>query len=299
MAEYAGDGQSVAVSFDTINHDWLIRFVGHRIGDQRIIRLIQKWLKAGVLDEGQHVATEEGTPQGAVISPLLANIYLNYVYDLWVQAWRTRRATGDMIVVRYADDTIVGFQHQSDAERFLGDLKDRLAKFALELHPDKTRLIAFGRFVAERRRARGEGRPETFDFLGFTHICGAKRDGRGFQLRRKTKLKSRWATIRRINEELRWMRHQPIDEQGQRLASMLEGHYAYFSVPTNIAAVRAVRHHAKVRWYLSLRRRSQRRRLTWRRMNMVVEKHLPQPRVRHPWPEQRFLVKHRRQEPDA
>jgi len=285
--------------FDTISHDWLIRFLEHRIGDRRIIRLIQKWLKAGVLDKGLHVVTEEGTPQGAVISPLLANIYLHYVYDLWVQAWRARRATGDMIVVRYADDTIVGFQHQSDAEQFLTDLKDRLLKFALELHPDKTRLIAFGRFVAERRRARGEGKPDTFDFLGFTHICGTKRDGRGFQLRRKTKLKSRWGAVQRIGEELRRMRHEPIDDQGHRLASMLEGHYAYFAVPTNIGAVRAIRHHAKVRWYKSLRRRSQRRRLTWRRMNVVVEKYLPQPRVRHPWPEQRFLVKHRRQEPDA
>jgi RNA-directed DNA polymerase len=236
---------------------------------------------------------------GGVISPLLANIYLHYVYDLWVQAWRTRRATGDMIVVRYADDTIVGFQHQSDAERFVAGLKDRLLKFALELHPDKTRLIAFGRFVADRRRARGEGKPETFDFLGFTHICGTKRDGHGFQLRRKTKPKSRWGAVQRIGEELRRVRHEPIDEQGRRLASMLEGHYAYFAVPTNIGAVRAIRHHAKVRWYKSLRRRSQRRRLTWRRMNVVVEKYLPQPRVRHPWPEQRFLVKHRRQEPDA
>jgi RNA-directed DNA polymerase len=285
--------------FDTISHDWLTRFLEHRIGDRRIIRLIQKWLKAGVLDKGLHVATEEGTPQGAVISPLLANIYLHYVYDLWVHAWRTRRATGDMIVVRYADDTIVGFQHQGDAEQFLTDLKDRLSKFALELHPDKTRLIAFGRFVAERRRARGEAKPETFDFLGFTHICGTKRDGRGFQLRRKTKLKSRWGAVQRIGEELRRMRHEPIDDQGHRLASMLEGHYAYFAVPTNIGAVRAIRHHAKVRWYKSLRRRSQRRRLTWRRMNVVVEKYLPKPRVRHPWPEQRFLVKHRRQEPDA
>ena len=285
--------------FDTISHDWLVRFLEHRIGDRRIIRLIQKWLKAGALDAGRHVETEAGTPQGAVISPLLANVYLHYAYDLWVQAWRERHATGDMIVIRYADDTIVGFQRQGDAERFLANLKERLAKFTLELHPDKTRLIAFGRFVAEQRRARGERRPETFDFLGFTHICAAKRNGRGFQLRRKTKLKRRWATVRRIGEELRGMRHQPIDDQGRRLASMLMGHYAYFAVPTNIEAVRAIRHHVKVRWYLSLRRRSQRRRLTWRRMNVIVEKHLPHPRVLHPWPEQRFLVKYRRQEPDA
>lgn len=290
--------------FDTIDHSWLIRFLEHRIGDQRIIRLIRKWLKAGVLDKGLHVETEEGTPQGAVISPLLANIYLHYVYDLWVQAWRRRHATGDIIVVRYADDTIVGFQRRADATRFLDELKERLTEFALDLHPDKTRLIAFGRFIAEQRQARGEGRPETFDFLGFTHICGVKQSraekGRSsFQLLRKTRRKRKWATIRTIKMELSRIRHEPIDEQGRRLASMLQGHYAYFAVPTNIDAVRAVRHHAKVRWYLSLRRRSQRRRLTWRRMNVIAEKFLPLPRILHPWPEQRFLVKHRRQEPDA
>lgn len=285
--------------FDSISHDWLISFVEHRIADRRIVRLIEKWIKAGVLERGTHVEVEEGTPQGAVISPLLANIYLHYVYDLWVQAWRRRHATGDMIVVRYADDTIVGFQHQCDAEAFLVDLKERLTKFALELHPDKTRLIAFGRFVADARRASGLGRPETFDFLGFTHICGKKRNGRGFQLWRKTKRKRKWATIQRINEELRRMRHDPIDEQGQKLARMLDGHYAYFSVPTNIDSLYTIRHHVKVRWYLNLRRRSQRRRLTWRRMNIIVARHLPQPTVLHPWPEQRFLVKHRRQEPDA
>jgi RNA-directed DNA polymerase len=290
--------------FDTISHEWLIRFVEHRIGDKRIIRLIQKWLKAGVMDAGARIETEEGTPQGAVISPLLANVYLHYVYDLWVQAWRRRHATGDMIVVRYADDTIVGFQHQGDAALFLRELKERLAKFALDLHPDKTRLIAFGRFVAEGRKARGEGKPETFDFLGFTHVCGSKRTrsgsaGRRFQLLRRTRRKRRWATIQTISKELRRMRHDPIDEQGHRLAGMLKGHYAYFAVPTNIDSVRAIRHHVKVRWYLSLRRRSQRRRLTWRRMNVIAEKFLPMPRVVHPWPEQRFLVKHRRQEPDA
>jgi RNA-directed DNA polymerase len=290
--------------FDTISHSWLVRFLEHRIGDRRIIRLIQKWLTAGVLDKGLHIETEEGTLQGAVISPLLANIYLHYVYDLWVQAWRQRHATSDMIVVRYADDTIVGFQRQGDATTFLNDLKARLAKFALDLHPDKTRLIAFGKFIAEERRARGKGRPETFDFLGFTHICGVKRtkDGKSrnsFQILRRTRRKRKWATIRAIKMELRRIRHDPLDEQGRRLARMLEGHYAYFAVPTNIDAVRAVRHHVKVRWYLSLLRRSQKRRLSWRRMNVIAEKHLPQPTIVHPWPEQRFVVKHRRQEPDA
>ena len=280
--------------FDTISHEWLIRFLEHRIGDRRIIRLIQKWLRAGVLDEGTRLETTEGTPQGAVISPFLANVYLHYVYDVWVRAWRKRHATGDMVVVRYADDTVVGFQHRQDANRFLCDLKERLAKFALELHPEKTRLIEFGRFAAERRLARGVGKPETFDFLGFTHICGTKLNGNGFQLRRKTKRRRRWDTIKRIAAELRQRRHEPIDVQGRWLTTALKGHYAYFAVPTNLPSVRALRHHVKVRWYLSLARRSQRRRLNWRRMNVVADKYLPFPTVLHPWPEQRFLVKHPR-----
>ena len=280
--------------FDTISHKWLVRFIEHRIGDRRIVRLIQKWLKAGVLEEGRLIETEEGTPQGAVISPLLANIYLHYVYDLWAHAWRKRHATGDMIVVRYADDTIVGFQRRTDAERFLNDLKERLAEFALSLHPEKTRLIEFGRFVAEERIRRGEGKPETFDFLGFTHICGLSRNRKRFQLKRKTKRKRKWATIRNIVEELRRIRHSPIDEQGRWLAAVLRGHYAYFAVPTNITAVRTLHHLITVRWFRSLRRRSQKHRLTWLRMNVLVEKYLPFPRVLHPWPEQRFLVKHPR-----
>jgi RNA-directed DNA polymerase len=279
--------------FDSISHKWLIRFVEHRIGDRRIIRLIQKWLSAGVLEQGTWSVTETGTPQGAVISPLLANIYLHYVYDLWAQAWRKRQAAGDMIVIRYADDTIVGFQHQHDAELFLHDLKERLAKFALAVHPDKTRLIEFGRFAAERRANRGEPKPETFDFLGFTHICGTKRNGQGFQLRRKTKRKRKQALLNEIAAELRRIRHAPIDEQGRWLASVLRGHYAYFAVPTNLPSVRALRHPVKVRWFLNLQRRSQRR-LKWRRMNVIVDKYLPTPGVQHPWPEQRFLVKHAR-----
>jgi RNA-directed DNA polymerase len=284
----------VAASFDTISHVWLVRFIEHRIGDKRIVRLIRKWLKAGVLEDGHLAETEEGTPQGAVISPLLANIYLHYVYDLWVHAWRKRHATGNMIVVRYADDTIVGFQHRADAERFLHDLTERLAKFALNLHPEKTRLIEFGRFAAGDRIRRGEGKPETFDFLGFTHICGTMRDGRRFQLKRKTKRKRKRATLQRIVDELRRIRHSPIDGQGRWLATVLRGHYAYFAVPTNLPAVRTLRNHVKVHWFLSLRRRSQRYRLTWSRMNVIAAKHLPLPRVLHPWPEQRFLVSHPR-----
>ena len=238
--------------FDTVNHEWLIRFVEHRIGDKRIVRLIQKWLKAGVLEDGQKIVASEGTPQGAVISPLLANIYLHYAYDLWVRAWRKRQATGDMIVVRYADDTIVGFQHHQDATQFLSDLEARLATFGLSLHPEKTRLIEFGRLAAENRKARGERRPETFDFLGFTHICGAKRNGRGFQLWRRTKHKQRWTALREINLELQRIRHWKIDRQGQWLASVLKGYYAYFAVPTNIELMRTFRHHVKVRWWNNL-----------------------------------------------
>jgi RNA-directed DNA polymerase len=280
--------------FDTINHGWLIKFLEHRIGDRRIIRLVQKWLAAGVMEDGATLDTIEGTPQGAVISPFLANVYLHYVYDLWVNAWRERHARGHMIVVRYADDTVVGFQHRPEALKFLEDLKGRLAKFSLELHPEKTRLIEFGRFAAERRAARGERKPETFDFLGFTHICGSKRNEAGFQLRRKTKRARRWETIRRIHEEIKKRRHDPVNVQGYWLRTALRGHYAYFAVPTNLEAVRTLRHHVKVRWYLSLARRSQRTRLSWRRMNVVAAKYLPMPVVLHPWPEQRFLVTHPR-----
>lgn len=266
----------------------------HRIGDKRLVRLIIKWLKAGVLEEGQRTESTEGTPQGAVISPLLANIYLHYVYDLWVNQWRGRHARGDMIVVRFADDTVVGFQHRDDGERFLADLKERLDEFALSLHPEKTRLIEFGKFAAERRARRGEGKPETFDFLGFTHICGKKANGNGFQLWRKTKRKRLKAKVREVKEELRRHMHAPIDEQGRWLNSVLRGHYAYFAVPTNSAALSAFRHHLIVRWIRRLRRRSQRHRMTWKRMQKYIERYLPRPRILHPWPEQRFRVKYSR-----
>ena len=266
----------------------------HRIGDKRIIRLITKWLKAGVLEEGQRMETTEGTPQGAVISPLLANIYLHYVYDLWVNQWRARHARGDMIVVRFADDTVVGFQHRNDGERFLADLKDRLKVLALSLHAEKTRLIEFGKFAAERRAGRGKGKPETFDFLGFTHICGQKADGNGFQLWRQTKRKRLKAKIREVKDELRRHMHAPIDEQGRWLNSVLRGHYAYFAVPTNSAALAAFRHHLIVRWIRRLRRRSQRHRMTWARMQNYIDRYLPRPRILHPWPEQRFRVKYSR-----
>lgn len=280
--------------FDTLSREWLIRFVEHRIGDRRIIRLIQKWLKAGVLEDGRLIETTEGTPQGSVASPLLANVYLHYVYDLWVEQWRTRHAKGDMIVVRYADDTIVGFQHRQDAERFQIDLKERLAKFALSLHPEKTRLLEFGRYAAGRRAERGQGKPETFDFLGFTHYCTTRKDGAGFQLGRKTQRKRMKAKLREIKETLRRHRHTPIDEQGRWLGAMMKGNFAYFAVPTNTYLLSAFRYHISIIWFRSLRRRSQRHRLTWERMVRLIKRFLPSPRVLHPWPNHRFNVKHSR-----
>jgi RNA-directed DNA polymerase len=280
--------------FDSLSPEWLVRFVERRVGDQRIIRLIQKWLKAGVLEEGRLIETTEGTPQGSVASPLLANVYLHYVYDLWVQQWRKRHAKGDMIVVRYADDTIVGFQHRHDAERFLIGLKERLAQFALSLHPEKTRLIEFGRYAAERRAERGNGKPETFDFLGFTHYCTTKKDAADFQLGRRTQRKRMKAKLREIKEMLRRHRHASIDEQGQWLGTVVKGYFAYFAVPTNTYPLSAFRYHISITWFQSLRRRSQRHRLTWERMRRLIHRFLPSPRVLHPWPDRRFGVTYSR-----
>jgi RNA-directed DNA polymerase len=278
--------------FDRISHDWLTRFLEHRIGDRRVIRLIQKWLGAGVLEDGIKVETMQGTPQGAVISPLLANIYLHYVYDLWTQQWRKRQSSGDMIVVRYADDTIVGFEHHNDAEQFLKDLHIRLAQFGLNLHPAKTRLIEFGKYAIDNREQRGEGKPETFDFLGFTHYCAKARSHSGFKLGRKTQAKRKRARLKAIRDTLRRNMHRSIDQQGRWLAAVLRGYFAYFAVPDNSPALAAFRQQVKERWLRALRRRSQRTNLTYKRMQIIVDRYLPFPRVLHPWPEQRFLVKH-------
>jgi RNA-directed DNA polymerase len=278
--------------FDTVNHDWLIRFVEHRIGDKRVIRLIRKWLTAGVLEEGREVATTQGTPQGAVISPLLANIYLHYVFDLWTQRWRKRQSHGDMIVVRYADDTVLGFEHREDAELFLKDLHGRLAQFGLSLHPGKTRLIEFGKDAIDDRNQRGEGKPETFDFLGFTHYCTKTRGDGRFKLGRKTQAKRRRIKLKAIKDTLRRHMHAAIGEQGRWLASVLRGYFAYFAVPTNGACLSAFRQQVKERWLRVLRRRSQQRHLTWDGVQKFVDRHLPVPRVLHPWPEQRFHVMH-------
>jgi len=278
--------------FDTIGHEWLVKFVEHRIADRRIVRLIQKWLRAGVSENGQWSPTEVGTPQGAVVSPLLANVYLHYVFDLWVQQWRSRHARGDVVVVRYADDVVLGFQHRHEAERFLADLKERLEKFGLALHPDKTRLIEFGRFAVRDRRQRGEGKPETFDFLGFTHNCGLKYQSRTYLVKRKTAKKRMRARLRAVKERLAVIRHRPIREQGAWLSRVLAGYFQYFAIPGNIPALEGFRNQVTRFWHQSLRRRSQRHRLSWDRFGPLVDRYLPSPRVLHPYPNDRFYAKH-------
>ena len=281
--------------FDEISQDWLIRFLEHRIGDRRIIRLIQKWLKAGILEDGVVAVSDRGTGQGSVISPLLANIYLHYSLDLWAVRWRRREATGDMIIVRYADDFIIGFEHESDARRFLDEMRERLGKFALTLHPEKTRLIEFGRFAAERRKRRGLGKPESFDFLGFTFICGKTRQGK-FQIKRKTRPERMRAKLKMIKEEMWKHMHQPIPDQGKWLERVVRGYFNYHAVPTNARALDAFRHHVTDLWRRTLRRRSQKDRLTWARMTQLAAVWLPKPIVLHPWPSARFAVTHPRWE---
>ena len=284
--------------FDEINQEWLIRFLEHRIGDRRIIRLIQKWLKAGVMEGGVVTVSDRGTGQGSVISPLLANIYLHYTLDLWAVRWRQREATGDMIFVRYADDFIVGFQHDRDACRFLDEMRERLGKFALSLHPEKTRLIEFGRFAAERRQRRGLGRPETFNFLGFTFICGKTRAGK-FQIKRRTRRDRMRAKLKIIKEEM-WRRmHQPIPEQGKWLGRVVNGYFNYHAVPTNAHALHVFRHHVTDLWRRTLMQRSQKDGITWARMTQLVDDWLPKPIILHPWPSDRFAVTHPRWEPYA
>ncbi len=279
--------------FDSVSQDWLARFVEHRVGDKRIIRLIQKWLKAGILEDGTVTVSERGTGQGSVISPLLANIYLHYVFDLWAERWRRREATGDMIIVRYADDLVLGFQHENDARRFLDAMRARFEEFALSLHPDKTRLIEFGRFAAAGREKRGLGKPETFDFLGFTHICGCSRRG-SFQLKRKSRRGRVRAKLKEIKGELRRRMHLPIPEQGSWLAQIIRGFFAYHAVPTNSAALSKFRHQIIRLWLRTLRRRSQKDRTPWSRMVKLANDFLPKPEILHPWPSVRFAAMHPR-----
>jgi group II intron reverse transcriptase/maturase len=276
--------------FDSIDHGWLLQFVEHRIADPRALRHIRKWLHAGVLEDGTVTRSEQGTPQGGSISPLLANIYLHYAFDLWAQQWRRRHARGDMIIVRYADDIILGFQYRDDAERFRQDLAARLAKFSLTLHETKTRLFEFGRYAAKNRRERGESKPETFDFLGFTHCCGTSRKGR-FRIKRKSASKKIRAKLREINVELRRRLHASVAETGRWLNAVLRGHYQYYGVPDNWKALNAFRYRVLRMWLWSLNRRSQRSGVTGDRMAKYVARWFPPMRCYHPWPSQRLVVR--------
>ncbi len=276
--------------FDAIDHEWLMKFVEHRIADPRILVLIRKWLRAGVSEDGQWSKTTIGTPQGAVISPLLANIYLHYVLDLWVNKWR-EEARGDVIIVRYADDWITGFQYRNEANRFQQELQERLAKFGLKLHPEKTRLLEFGRFAIENRSKRGEGKPETFDFLGFTHICAKTRKNNKFTILRKTIAKRLQAKLKDVRKEIKRRMHVPVPEQGKWLRSVVQGHLNYYAVPGNHQSVDAFRTEVAKSWLQALRRRSQRgRNLTWERIKRLVKVWLPSAKVKHPYPSQRLCV---------
>ena len=279
--------------FDEVNRSWLTRFVEHRIGDPRILHLIQKWLKAGILEDGVVTNSEKGTPQGSVASPLLANVYLHYAFDLWAKRWRRREATGDMIIVRYADDIVVGFEHESDARRFWDAMRERLQEFSLSLHPEKTRLIEFGRFAAANRRRRGLGKPDSFKFLGFTFICGKSLRG-NFLLKRRSRRDRMKAKIKEVAGELRRRMHQSIPEQGTWLKQVITGYFAYHAVPTNWAALGAFRDEITKRWQWTLQRRSQKGSRTWEQMKKLADDWLPKPRILHPWPNQRFAVKHPR-----
>ncbi|HVQ39198.1 MAG TPA: group II intron reverse transcriptase/maturase [Pyrinomonadaceae bacterium] len=276
--------------FDGLDHEWLMKFIEHRVADQRVVRLIRKWLSAGVLEEGQWRCSEEGTPQGGSASPLLANIYLHYVFDLWVQHWRKTKARGDVIVVRWADDFVVGFEHQSDAARFHHELAERFAQFKLKLHPEKTRVIEFGRYAAERRKRRGQGKPETFNFLGFTHICGKQRSNGMFAVWRRTMSKRQRAKLKAVKTELRKRMHQRVAEVGKWLRSVVTGHNRYYGVPSNLPSLGAFRFQVGRYWYRTLRRRSQKSRLSWARMYRLLDCWLPRPTLHHPYPSRRLGV---------
>jgi group II intron reverse transcriptase/maturase len=280
--------------FDTITHEWMLRFIEHRVADQRILRLVRKWLRAGVSEDGKWSKTDVGTPQGAVISPLLANIYLHYALDQWVYHWRQKHAGGDVIIVRYADDYVMGFQYRHEADRFLTALKARLNRFGFVLHPEKTRLIEFGRFAAEERRKRGEGKPETFDFLGFTHICAKTRLGKWFHIRRQTAKKRLRATLAKVKAVLRKRMHDPIPEVGKWLQRAVLGYYQYHAIPGNWDALNTYRREVTRHWLSVLRRRGQKRRMNWENFNSIAQCWIPIPKLAHPHPNVRFDAKHPR-----
>jgi group II intron reverse transcriptase/maturase len=273
--------------FDNMSHEWTMKFVGHRVADNRVLRLIRKWLRAGVSEDGAWAETKVGTPQGAVISPLLANVYLHYVFDLWAEAWREKVARGDVIVVRYADDLVVGFQHREEAERFLKEFQERLAKFGLEIHPAKTRLIEFGRFAATSRRKRGAGAPETFTFLGFTHYCGVNSRGH-FVVWRRTAAKRMRAKLQAVKLELRRRMHEPVAAVGAWLKRVVEGYYRYQAVPGNQPMLRRFRDQLCRLWRHVLRRRSQKRKPDWDRLRPIFDVWIPRPQTLHPYPSVRF-----------
>jgi len=278
--------------FDNLSHEWMMKFIEHRVADRRILRLIRKWLKAGVSEDGQWSETKLGTPQGAVASPLFANVYLHYLFDLWSEVWRRKVAKGDVIVVRYADDLVVGFQHRTEAERFLKEFRERLAKFGLELHPDKTRLIEFGRFAARDRKARGEGKPETFTFLGFTHYCGQRHKSGTFTVWRITAKKRMVAKLKAIKAELQRRRHDRMAEVGAWLRKVVLGYYQYHAVPGNTTQLRIFKLRVCRLWQSVLVRRSQRAEMRWERLTPVLNRWIPPPRVLHPYPDARFYATH-------
>ena len=285
------------LSYDAMSHAWIIRFLEHRIADKRILRLIAKWLKVGIIEDGRVTRGQVGAPQGAVISPILANVYLHYVYDLWVQRWRQTKATGDVIVVRFADDTIVGFEHEHEAKAFLHDLHERLRAFELALHPDKTRLIRFGRHAAKQRARRGEGKPETFDYLGFTHFCTRSRKWGSFVIGRKTIKKRMRAKLKAIKVELRKRMHDPIAETGVWVQQMLQGHLNYYAVSGNHPSMWWFCNQVRWLWLKALRRRSQNARLSWERFTRLVDRFFPPIKVLHPLPCHRFDAKTRGRSP--
>jgi RNA-directed DNA polymerase len=273
--------------FDHLSHEWLLRMVEHRVGDKRITSLVRQWLKAGVMEEGEWRSSEEGTPQGGIISPVLANIYLHHALDEWVQQWRKREARGPVIVVRYADDFVVGFARPDDAERFQLELRERMEKFTLKLHGGKTRLIEFGRYAESNRKKRGESKPETFNFLGFTHICGKKRDGR-FVVMRRTMRKRMQAKLKELKQEFRRRVHEPLKEQGTWISAVLRGYYQHYGIPYNSDAMESFLYHVKRLWRRALSRRSQKAELTLEKFGKLTAHWLPKPRICHPYPTQRL-----------